>query len=245
MTPVAPVVGEEERQKQKRPGLGTLNSNPNGELYGGSTTDLTGGSTIDLSAASSVNLKAAQGSLPAPAASGTSRDDITGKSGARICSGETPRDVMQDCRPGLQTGTAPKGAGSPENGPEEDGQEEGTGGGEGDGEYGFDSFTRLDSAGATGATTSGRVQPSSPNREQFVAGTNSGGQQRVCDDDIDGNGSEGGGGGQRGHPQRTQQDEGLSATPSATKDMAPLGGGSLNKEQDLRDAALGDFRKVG
>lgn len=235
---MAAVVGEEEEEKQRRPGLGALSTSPNDGLCGGSTIDLRAGSTIALGAGavSSVDLEETsrgQGSLPVPAAATTNRgddryfrtnhDDEANKDSETNGSDEVPRDVIQDCRRGLQAGMAAKRAGAPEKDTEEGGQDEGKGGGEGDGGYNDGNLARSHPADAAGAATDRR---------------------RVGDGDSGDNGSNGCGGGQRRHRQRARQHEGPSTRPAVTKVMAPLGGGSLREKQNLRDPALGESKKV-
>lgn len=239
--PVASVVGEEEQEKQRGPGLGALGTSLNDGLYGGSTIDL------GTRAASSVDfeINRGQGSLSVPAAAGTVRgdgsysgaslDDTTNKSGESNGSHELLLDVTEACRRGLQAGAAAKQSGAPENDTEEVVQDKGKGGRKDDGRYGVDSFARSGSAGAAGTAVPGGIKPSAPNLK-LDARTSSGGRRRVADSRS---GSDGGG--QRGHQQRARQHEGSSARPAIAKVMA----GSPRKKQDIHDAVLGDRRKVG
>lgn len=267
------MVGDEEQEKQGRGGLGKLNTSPNDGLCGGSTIDLTAGrmidlttgSTIDLGPLSSVDLEETsceQGSRPVPANAdtargdgscfGTSRNDTTNSSNEKNGRDEGTRDIVQDCRLGLQRGTAAKRTEATENDPGEDGQEEGKGGMESDGGHGVDNLARSDSAGGVagvagdaGAAATGSVQSVSWDLKQVVARTNNGGRRRVGDGDVGDKGSNGGGGGQRAHRQRTRDHGGSSAKPSVTNVIAPSGNGPRRKEQDLRGAAFEDSGNVG
>lgn len=256
--PVAAVAGKEEQEKRNGPGLGTFSTSPDSGLYGGSTIDLTAGSTIDLGASSSVDLEETsreQGLLPVRATAatvrgdrrflGTNRDDTANTVSGRNGSDEVPCDLMQDYGPRSQPGPVATRAGVPENDPDEGGQEKGRGGGKGDDGYGVENLARSDPTGAAGGTT-GTIQSCTPNLEQMGARTNSsGGRRRVSVVKVGDDGNDGGVGCQQeGHRQQAFQHKGSSTRPSADEVMGPSDDGALQKERNLRDAVLGDTRRV-
>lgn len=258
--------GQEEKKKRREPDEEILGTSLTDGLCGESTIDLGAGSTIDLGAgaASSVDLEETsrgKGSNPVPYSAGTvrgdgsnlnaNRDSTTGTSCERNDSDEVPCDAMQDCGQGLHAGTAATTEGPPDNNSKQGVYDESNGGSEGGGGQGGDdeiacSDTTGAAAVAAGAATAGSTQSFVPNLKQVVvARTHSGDRRHFGDSDVRDNGSNSGGGGQRGHRQRACQDKGSSVGPSATKVVSPLGGGSLRENQDLLDPAFGNSRKVG